>query len=191
MRRAAVVLIAATVIAAGTAGLLWLTTASAARFETDGDRLVVSGRLTLASTERLDRILEENGDLSTLVIGDVETGGDVTSLLQKGALVRRAGLATLVAPGVTLEGDGVYLFLSGIDRQLGEGAALAVADWQTPDGPASALPPDHPAHAERLDYVTRMLGSGEVYRAMLEAGRNGTGAMPADELLSLGILTSR
>jgi hypothetical protein len=41
--------------------------------------------------------------------------------MQKGLLVRGAGLSTEVAGGVTLSGDAVYLFLAGVDRQLGEG----------------------------------------------------------------------
>jgi hypothetical protein len=39
---------------------LWFSTASSAQFRVEGDALSVSGQLTLASTERLDRLLEEN-----------------------------------------------------------------------------------------------------------------------------------
>jgi hypothetical protein len=43
-----------------TAGLMWFSTASSAQFRVEGGALSVSGQLTLASTERLDRLLEEH-----------------------------------------------------------------------------------------------------------------------------------
>ncbi|WP_442641945.1 hypothetical protein, partial [Roseicyclus sp.] len=61
-----------------TGGLLWFSTATAARFTVEGDRLHVAGQLTLMSTERLNTILEENGDLSTLVLGEIGAGSDMT-----------------------------------------------------------------------------------------------------------------
>jgi hypothetical protein len=54
---------AAVVVVAATAGLLWWSTESSAQFRVDGGALSVSGQLTLASTERLDRLLEENDGL--------------------------------------------------------------------------------------------------------------------------------
>lgn len=177
---------AALVVIAATTGLLWFSTASAAQFRVDGERLFVSGQLTLASTERLDRLLEEHEGLSTLVLGDIGAESDATSLLQKGLLIRQAGLGTEVAPGVTLSGDAVYLFLAGTSRRLSEGAALRVTDWQTRVGPASALPRDHPAHQERLDHVTRMLGSGAFYWYMLESGMAGR-IVPDADLADFGV----
>jgi hypothetical protein len=179
---------AAVVVVAATAGLLWWSTESSAQFQVDGTRLSVSGQLTLASTERLDRLLEEFDGLETLVLGDIAPESDPTSMLQKGLLVRGAGLSTEVAGGVTLAGDAVYLFLAGVDRQLGEGAALVVSDWQTRVGPASLLPMDHPAHQERLDYVRRMVGGEDFYWVTLDAGE-GTPISEAD-LTALGVLTA-
>jgi hypothetical protein len=190
MRRILVWLGAGIVAIGATVALLWLTTATAARFEMDGDRLHVSGHLTLASTERLDRLIEQNGDLAVLVLGEVSAAGDVTALLQKGSLVRAAGLSTRVASDVTLQGDGVYLFLAGIERRLDDGASLAVTDWQTQDGPASELPREHPAHAERLDYVTRMLGAEDFYWFTLAAGADGAHEMTPEETRVLNVMTA-
>ena len=181
-------LCAAVVVIAATAGLLWLTTASSAQFQVDGERLIVSGQLTLASTDRLDTLLEENPGLTTLVLGDISGESDATSLLQKGLVVRGAGLSTEIAAGVTLAGDAVYLLLSGVERKLGEDAEVAVSDWQTRVGPASLLPRDHPAHQERRDYVQRRLGSDAFYWYMLE----GTGdPVRVTDLEALGVLTAR
>ncbi len=189
MRRAAIWLGVAVAVVGATAGLMWWTMASAARFEVDGDRLTVSGQLTLASTERLDRLLEEHGDLSTLILGDVSVADDVTTLLQKGTLIRSTGLSTEVAPGVTLTGDAVYLFLGGITRTLGTDARLAVEGWRTPAGEAAMLPRDHPAHTERLDYVRRMLGTEDFYWFTLEAPGEMPHFMSRSEMGGLGVVT--
>jgi hypothetical protein len=192
MRRLITWLGGALVLIGATAGLLWWTTATAAQFRVEGPRLEVSGQLTLASTERLDRLLDEHGDLTTLVIGPITVGGDgdVTSLLQKGMLIRGAGLSTVVAPEVTLRGDAVYLVYAGLERRLGEGARLSLTGWDTPQGPAAMLPEDHPAHQERLDYVTRMLGSDAAYWFALRNGGAEGHVLSPDEALSLGILTA-
>lgn len=192
MRRLLIWLSVAVVITAATAGLLWWTTATAAQFRVDGPRLEVSGQLTLASTERLGRLLEEHDGLTTLVIGPVSLGGagDVTALLQKGMLIRAAGLSTIVAPDVALRGDAAYLLFSGVERRLGEGARLVLTGWETPAGPAAALPRDHPAHQERLDYVTRMLGSTDAYWVALEEGGGEGRELSTDAALALGILTA-
>jgi hypothetical protein len=181
---------AAVVVIGATAGLLWWTTATAAQFQVEGDRLTVSGQLTLASTERLDRLLEEHEGLATLVLGDIAVESDATSLLQKGAVVRGAGLGTEVADGVTLTGDAVYLFLAGTERRLGDGAGLVATDWQSRVGPASLLPREHPAHEERRDYMRRMLGSEDFYWYMLEAGEGSGRPVTEAELAAFGILTA-
>jgi hypothetical protein len=191
MRRVVVWLAAAVLLAGATGGLLWWTTATAAQFRVEGPRLEVTGQLTLASTERLDRLLEEHDGLTTLVIGPISVSGagDVTSLLQKGMLIRAAGLSTVVAPDVTLSGDAAYLVFAGVERRLGEGARVVLTGWDTLEGPASALPEDHPAHQERLDYVTRMLGSAEAYWFALENGGATGHVLSTDEAQGLSILT--
>lgn len=180
---------AAIAVIGATVGLLWFSTASAAQFRIEGDRLIVSGRLTLASTERLDTILEENAGLAVLVLGDIGAESDATALLQKGLVVRGTGLSTEVAADVALAGDAVYLFLAGTARRLGAGASLVAADWQSAAGPASLLPRDHPAHQERLDYVTRMLGSDAFYWATLQAGAGRM--LSVEELDAMGVVTAR
>jgi hypothetical protein len=181
---------AAVVVIGATAGLLWWTTATAAQFRVEGDRLAVSGQLTLASTERLDRLLEEHRGLTTLVVGDVADVSDALSILQKGQVVRAAGLATELADGVTLTGDAVYLFLAGTERRVGDGAGLVVTDWQTRVGPASLLPREHPAHEERRDYMRRMLGSEDFYWYMLEAGEGAGRPVTEADLAAFGIVTA-
>jgi hypothetical protein len=178
------------VVSAATAVLLWMATAGAASFRVDGDRLIVSGQLTLMSTERIDTLIEQHPDIAVLVLEDIADASDATAMLQKGALIRSLGMNTAVAPGVTLSGDAVYLFLGGVERRLGSGARIVVSDWQTPLGPASALSMDHPAHAERRGYVAGMLGDAAFYDFMIGVAPVGGGHRLSDaELQDFGLVT--
>lgn len=190
MRRVYLWLIGVIVVCGATAVLLWMLMAGAASFQIDGNRLHVSGMLTLSSTERIDTLVEANPQLTTVVLGEIGADSDATALLQKGGLLRALGLETEVAPGVTLSGPSIYLFLGGTSRRLGEGAQIEVSDWQTNVGPASALPVDHPAHSERRGHVTRMLGNAAFYDFMLGAAPVGDGyRLSAAEMAELGVVT--
>lgn len=173
-----------------TAVLLWMVTAGSASFRIEGERLLVSGNLTLISTERIDTLVEENPDLSIVVLGEIDPASDATALLQKGALIRSLGLSTQVAPGVTVSGPALYLFLGGVERSLSEDAAIAVSDWQSTLGPASALPPEHPAHDERRLFIAQTLGDEALYAFSLGAAPvGGAHVLSAAELAEFGVLT--
>lgn len=190
MRRVLIWLSAVVGVSAATALLLWMVTAGSASFQMDGSRLVVSGTLTLASTERIDTLVEQNPGLTTLVLGEIGEDSDATALLQKGGLIRSLGMTTLVAPGVTVSGPAVFLFLGGVERRLGEDAQIVVSDWQSAVGPASALPADHPAHAERRGFVTRMLGAPDFYDFMIGAAPVGGAHRVTDnEISEFGLTT--
>jgi len=192
MRRLLIWLVGILALAGGTGALLWLLTAGAASFQIEGDRLHVAGTLTLASTERIDTLVEQNPGLTTLVLGEIGADSDATALLQKGGLIRSLGLSTEVADGVTISGPAVYLFLGGAERRLGDGAQIDVSDWQTNVGPAAALPLNHPAHAERRGYVARMLGAPDFYEFMIAAAPVGGAHRVSDnEIAQFGLVTGR
>lgn len=190
MRRAVLWLGGVVLVCAATAGLVWMASSGAASFRVDGTRLIVSGTLTLSSTERIDSLIEQNPGITTIVLEDIDRDSDSTPIVQKGALIRVLGLDTELAPGVTLAGDAVYLFLAGVERRMGEGAELLVSDWQTPVGPASALPADHPAHTERRRYVDAMLGGPGFYGFMINAAPVGEGhRVGPSEVAEYGLVT--
>jgi len=177
-------------VVGGTAVLLMILMAGAASFQIEGNRLHVSGTLTLASTERIDTLVEQNPGLRTVVLGQIGEDSDATALLQKGVLIRSLGLNTAVADGVTIRGGAVYFFLGGAERRLGEDAQIEVSDWQSSLGPASALPQDHPVHAERRGYVARMLEDPAFYEFMIGAAPVGGAHRVSDnELAEFGVLT--
>ena len=130
--------------------------------------------------------------LATFVLGDVSAASDATSLLQKGAVVRGAGLATEVADGVTLDGGDARLpFPCGhatAPRRWREAGRDRLADA----GRACLRPAAGSIRRieERRDYMRRMLGSEDFYWYMLEAGE-GTGRPVTEaDLAGFGILTA-
>jgi len=178
-------------VCAGTALLLWMVTAESASFRVEGNELHVSGLLTLISTERIDTMVEQNPGLTTLVLGEIHPESDATALLQKGVLIRSLGMNTEVAPGVTIAGPAIYLFLGGVERRLGDAAQIEVSDWQTSVGPASALPAEHPAHAERRGQVGGLLGRPDFYTFSIGAAPvGGAHRMSDNEIAEFGIVTT-
>lgn len=189
MKRLVLWVVGAAGVAGGTALLLSMLNAGAASFRVEGTQLHVEGQLTLLSTERIDTLTGQHPELRELVLGEIAETSDATALMQKGALVRSLGLNTLVAVDVTLRGDAVYLFLGGVERRLEDGAGLAVGDWQSTLGPASALPMDHAAHQERRGHVLAMLGTPEFYDFAIGAAPVGeTRRLTPDELAAYGVL---
>ena len=173
-------------VVAATGGLLWLATSGAAQFRVEGDRLYLGGTLNLAGNERFETLIEENPGLTTLILEDIPGGADITASLQKGLRIRNIGLRTAIASGATVVGDGVYLFLAGVERTMGAGATLQLEDWALQGLRAGDMARDAPAHEERRRYVTDMLGDDALYWMMVDdTGR----VIGADEAARLGLLT--
>ena len=78
---------------------------------------------------------------------------------------------------------------TGYEDTFGVDETIVLTGWQTPQGPAAGLPQDHPAHQERLDYVTRMLGSADAYWVSLDPSRSDGRALGAAEARDLGLIT--
>ncbi len=170
--------------------MILLMGSGAASFRVEGSRLLISGNLTLLSTERIDSLVEQNAEITVVVLEEIDPASDPVALLQKGALIRSLGLNTQVAPGVTVAGDAVYLFLGGVERHLAGGAQIAVSDWQSDVGPASALVADHPAHTERRGHVAAMLGAPDFYEFAINAAPVGGGHVMSDaELAEFNLAT--
>ncbi len=189
MHRAAIWIGGLVVLVAATAGLLWLATSGAAQFRVEGERLHISGQLTLASTERIDTLVEQTPGLTTVVLGEIAPDSDMTAILQKGALIRVLGLNTDIEDGVTLGLPGTYMFLGGVARRLGADQSLSAGDWMTNVGPASALSPEHSAHSERRGYVEQMLGDDAFYWFSLDAAPvDGARVLTALEIDTYGLV---
>ncbi len=191
MRVLAYLLAVLVAVGGGGYALIQFASADAAAFRVDGPRLHVSGNLTLLSTERIDILIEENPNLTTVVLGEIDRASDPVALIQKGGLIRSLGLNTAVGPDVALGGDAVYLFLGGVERRLADGATLVVSDWQSDVGPASALAADHPAHTQRRGHVIAMLGDGAFYDFAIAAAPIGGAYVVTDRDLETFGLAER
>lgn len=190
MRRVAIIFAGLVALGGLTAVLLSLIDDGAAEFQVAGDRMVVAGTLTLLSTERIETLAEQHPEITTVTLGEIAPASDPQAMMEKAALIRSLGLNTEVAPGITLPPQALLLFLGGAERELRDGAALTVADWQSAVGPASLLPADHPAHQERRNHIDRLLGDAALYEFSLSAAPVGAAyPLSADEIARFGLTT--
>lgn len=156
-RRLLILLGVIVALGAGGAALIRLAESGATEFAVEGDSLRISGPVSGAATERLERLLEQTPGLERVVLGDMPGTDDLTWLLGMGLLIRSHGLETVVEGRVI--NDAVLLFVAGERRALAGGALVLQSD-------AVARREGHPVDrrpatvAERLRYAERMLGDG-------------------------------
>ncbi|MEM1273884.1 MAG: hypothetical protein AAGF88_08705 [Pseudomonadota bacterium] len=169
----------------GGAGLIRMMGAAATEFRIDGDRLVLSGPLTGAATDRLERFLQQNPNLTHVVLADTPGAHDLGWLLGMADLIAAHGLATEARGSVG--NDAILLFLAGQPRVISGGALFFYDDgearrrgapWDC--DPASA--------AERLDFITATLGD-DTFAAFYDQTRRAQPAyqLTADDIQRFGL----
>jgi hypothetical protein len=186
LRRFAILLGVVVALGAGGAVLIQLAENGATEFAVDGDTLTISGPVSGAATERLERLLEQTPGLDRVVLGDLPGTDDLSWLVGMGYLILGAGLET-VADGEIVN-DAILLFAAGESRVMGEGRlvlrsdALARRLGQPVDRRASAP-------AERVRYLERVLGDAGFARfeAEMRASRD-EHVMTGDEMRRFGLL---
>jgi hypothetical protein len=166
-------LIAGGVVAAlllGGAGLIRLAGAGATEFAVEGEVLRISGPVTGAATDRFERLLEQNPQLETVVLGDMPGTDDVGWLVSIGYLLRGAGLDTRVEGKVY--NDAILIFAAGVRREIAGGslslvppAVAAERGWPFDRRPV--------AQAERRAYLGAMLPEADA-AGFFEAALAGT-----------------
>jgi hypothetical protein len=155
LRRLAILLGVVVALGAGGAALIGLAERGATEFRVEGGTLTISGAVSGAATERLERLLEQTPALERVVLGDLPGTDDLSWLAGMGYLIRRAGLAT-VAEGEIVN-DAILLFAAGSPRVMGGGRLVLRSD-------AMARRLGHPVdrtpstQAERVRYLQQMLG---------------------------------
>lgn len=183
-------LIALAVLAAfglGGTGLVRMMGASATEFQVEGSVLRLSGPISGAASDRLERVLEQTPGLRTLSIGDTPGADDVSWLLGMAHMISAAGLSTR-ADGAVVN-DAILLFLAGAEREIGTGGFHLHSDAVLRD---LGAPQDRSASAsaERADLVTRILGSAEfaIFMAQTRA-ENDQYALTEADILRFGLVT--
>ncbi len=182
-------IIAAVLLAVGLGGfaLIRLAGAGATEFRLEGQVLHMSGPVSGAAADRLQRFLEENPNLAVLALGDMPGADSVMWAAGMGRLVRAAGLETR-ADGVVVN-DAILLFLGGVTRQVAGGALVLHSDaMQRRAGVAtdSSLS----AQADREKFATAMLGEDGFaqFMAQMRASRD-RHALTADDKARFSLTT--
>ena len=153
----------------------------------EGDTLTISGPVSGAATERLERLLEQTPGLSRVVLGDLPGTDDLSWLVGMGYLIRNAGLET-VAEGEIVN-DAILLVLPRASAGDGRGPAGACARTRWRGGWARPVDRRPSATAERARYLERVLGDAAL--AEFEAEMRGSRdehVMSGDEMRRFGLL---
>lgn len=159
------------------------------RVEAGGTRVHIDGPITGAGTERFQRILEQNPNLTTVALGNMPGTSDANWLLAIGYLIRDAGLRTEVV-GVVWN-DAILLMLGGAERRIGREGALIVTDSIAAAQTGIPFDRTEVALAERAAYVTDMLGSDD-FAIYMEDLRDAGGrvTLDADTIDRFGLIRS-
>ena len=154
-RRLAIIAGVVVAFVLGGAGLIQLAGSGATAFRLEGPVLHLSGPLSGAAADRLERMLEENPAVEILALGEMPGADDVVWAAQMAQLIRAAGLAT-EARGLVAN-DAILLFLGGAERRLAGGALVMRSDamqQRTGVGIDRSIAAD----ADRRRVVATMLG---------------------------------
>jgi len=140
-------------------------------FRVDGAELFVEGLLSGASTERIERLLEEHQQLEVVVLGDMPGADDTVWLTQMGYLIRAAGLDTRAEGQIA--NDAILLFAAGVNRELA-GGDLVLSDAATARDRGWPLDTSDVARVVRRDFLGDMVGTpalAEAWDTGLPEGR--------------------
>ncbi|WP_416915668.1 MAG: hypothetical protein ACMUJJ_01240 [Roseicyclus sp.] len=160
------------VLALGAGGvvLVRMMDTGATAFRVEGSVLHMSGPVSGAAADRLDRLLEENTGLTVLALGDIPGADDVNWVTGMGRLIRSAGLETRVEGQVV--NDAIFLFLGGATRSMAGGALVLQSDAAQRQA-GVAVDQSTAAEGDRLRYVEAVLGAPDFADFMSETRASG------------------
>lgn len=165
LKRLGIALAVVLALGAGGAGLVRMMDQGATSFRVEGSVLHMSGPISGAAADRLDRLLEENDALTALALGDIPGADDVNWVTGMGRLIRAAGLETRVEGQVV--NDAIFLFLGGASRSMTGGALVLQSDAAQRQA-GVAVDQSTAAEGDRLRYVEAVLGSADFANFMAE-----------------------
>ncbi|MEH6521385.1 alpha/beta hydrolase [Sulfitobacter sp.] len=159
-------------------------------FAVVNERLLIHGKVTRRTLREFTEVMEQNPQITTLVLQDMPgTGGD-TATIALGHDVRARGLVTVLQSDSSIAAGAVALFLAGTQRRMVEGAEIGLTSWSDGGVKGRELPRGDPAHASRRQYVQDMLGTDAFYWFALQAApEDEIHKMTAQEIAHHGLLT--
>lgn len=188
LKRLGIALAVILALGAGGTVLVRMMDTGATAFRVDGSVLHVSGPISGAAADRLDRLLEENDDITILALGDIPGADDVNWVTGMGRLIRGAGLETRLDGAVV--NDAIFLFLGGTGRSVAGGQLVLQSDAvQRQSG--VAIDESTAAEADRQRFVAAMLGTPDFADFMAEtrAARDQY-ILTGDDIARFGLTTT-
>ena len=132
-------------------------------FKISGEAVVMTGVIDSDTEETLKTIIDENSQITTIVMQNVEGSVDDEANLILARYVRESSLNTHVPKGGLIASGGTDLFLSGVKRTISSNAKIGVHSWADGSGNEGAkLPKNHPEHSKYLNYY-RTMGIPETF----------------------------
>lgn len=165
LKRLGIALAVVLALGAGGAVLVRMMDQGATAFSVEGAVLRISGPISGAAADRLDRLLEENPGLTTLALGDIPGADDVNWVTGMGRLIRAQGLATRIE-GVVVN-DAIFLFLGGVTRSMAGGALVLQGDSVQRQA-GVAVDQSTAAEGDRQRFVEAVLGAPDFAAFMAE-----------------------
>ena len=140
-----------------------------ASFTVDGEQAVMSGIIDGTTPERVEELIDEHPEVTTIVMQEVDGSADDEANVMAARLVRQHGFYTHVPADGMIASGGVDFFLAGVERTVDTGAKLGVHSWAGNDVTGDQVPRDDPQHKLYLDYYAEMGIPAEFYWFTLQA----------------------
>lgn len=103
----------------------------AVTFRIEGNKAYMDGVMDSSITDMIRQLIQDYPSLDSIVMLDVPGTIDFKATLEAGYLIREACLTTVVPNGAYVASGGVYFFLAGCERLVGENAHIGIHTWRT------------------------------------------------------------
>lgn len=118
----------------------------------------VDGILGKTAHNNFLKLIEEQPQVNTIVLGVVPGSINDEYNMQTGHLLRELGMNTMVLSTSEIASGGVDLFCAGLKRKIEPGARLGVHSWSGGGKEATDYPENDPAHHDQLEFFSTMVG---------------------------------
>jgi hypothetical protein len=165
---------------------------SSTEFSVDGDKLYMNGYICSKTPDQLEKIINNNPQIKTIVMLEVTGSLDDESNFPMAKWVREQGLNTHLTKNSDIESGGTDFFLSGVNRTMEQGAKIGIHSWRDAisNSEAKDLPKDSPEHKLNKEYIEKMLGNDSFYwYTIYAAPSDGMYFMSNDEIIEYNIVT--
>ena len=172
----------------GLASLLSSGCIQSLEFTVDGPVAYMTGEFEDDAVSRVTKLLDDNPQLTTIVMVDVPGSVDDHAALAASRLVRAAQLNTEVPSDGEIASGGVDFFLAGVERKVDPNAYVGVHSWSEGRKQGSEISRSDSRHKLYLDYYEEMGIDESFYWFTLDAASSREiHWMTRDELAEYGV----